>query len=648
MSSLDQNVKKSTVFQYDPLSQEAQEIRILRIQPSGEGTGRDDGIICLLETISLNQKPEYTALSYVWGDPNVTIPISVNGKSIHITANLNSALLRIRRSSPDILLWVDAICINQQDEHEKSWQVGLMLQIYRKAAKVLVWLGPSADDSDFIMDGFQDLGEDALTTGLPYFDGQELLEAIEVAYRAMYPLNHFKSPPIGQPGTFEEMMFRRFYGKNRCKIEEIFPPPAVEAFLRRTWWKRVWVLQEFCVARSVSFMCGDKDISADVLQSALILIQLYNDAIAQQDSSKLAMERVYDGMFVGLENYVDNTKSMWKQIYTTDDHHRLMFQQRRFYRNNKRPTFCDLLQFASGVQTDAALQATDPRDLVFALLGMSADTDVLGLKPDYTKSIRQVYEEVAISLIRDGWNIFSLGNDVNLDAVRRKEWASWVPDWRRVFAARNRRRQGVIYHKHVAEFSAGIGRVVPNIYKQEGPSLLEIKCSLVDAVAEVKVLPLSKVETRSDELMMPHHDVSPAFIRSVQEAELFAKDQKHPLVYLPGDRDVVWRTLVADRILLDLPRRRTGFRPNKDARTEFRDAFRAIAEDRTQKHVMDEQKAKFEQCMIDYYQGKLGTGPENVHFISMKTTTNLSTLALTVRVMLAGRALIKTKKDCYA
>ena len=144
--------------------------------------------------------------------------------------------------------------------------------------------------------------------------------------------------------------------------------------------------------------------------------------------------------------------------------------------------------------------------------------------------------------------------------------------------------------------------------------------------------------------MLPLHDVSSAFIRSIQEAESFAKDKKHPLGYPGSDRDVVWRTLVADRILVDLLRRRTGFRLDKVTRTEYRDAFRAIIENRVKKYVMDEQFVMLQHIIEDHRQGKVQGGLENVKSMPLKTTTTLSAFALTVRTMLAGRALIKTKQ----
>ncbi|KAF2423735.1 heterokaryon incompatibility, partial [Tothia fuscella] len=85
---------------------------------------------------------EYDALSYTWGTEDKTETILCNGVELPITANLFQALRMLRPSAKERrYLWVDAICINQADESEKSDQVWNMLHIYQTARKVMAWLG---------------------------------------------------------------------------------------------------------------------------------------------------------------------------------------------------------------------------------------------------------------------------------------------------------------------------------------------------------------------------------------------------------------------------------------------------------------------------------------------------------------------------
>src|SRR5262249_11431837 len=83
----------------------------------------------------------YEALSYVWGSENNTRAILVDGCSFLVTLSLESALRQLRHSSCERVLWIDQLCIDQNNEAEKSEQVGLLGDIYRNASAVLIWLG---------------------------------------------------------------------------------------------------------------------------------------------------------------------------------------------------------------------------------------------------------------------------------------------------------------------------------------------------------------------------------------------------------------------------------------------------------------------------------------------------------------------------
>ncbi len=111
---------------------------------------------CYLAVYSLNEWClPYRALSYAWGDPNATTSISVNGHGISVTRALGSALRHIQDDSSErdkegsgvIVIWADAICINQTSIEEKNHQVSLMFSVYEKASGVIAWLGDADKDS---------------------------------------------------------------------------------------------------------------------------------------------------------------------------------------------------------------------------------------------------------------------------------------------------------------------------------------------------------------------------------------------------------------------------------------------------------------------------------------------------------------------
>lgn len=107
-----------------------------------------------------NDEHSYEALSYVWGENRKPWYIWVEERKLRITENLYNALLRLRNRSSDRLLWVDAICIDQANDTEKSIQVWRMANIYSNASRVRVWLGVAADNSDDALTCLADAGTD--------------------------------------------------------------------------------------------------------------------------------------------------------------------------------------------------------------------------------------------------------------------------------------------------------------------------------------------------------------------------------------------------------------------------------------------------------------------------------------------------------
>ncbi|KAH6661902.1 heterokaryon incompatibility, partial [Halenospora varia] len=85
-----------------------------------------------------------------------TRPLLIDGKIIYITASLDDALRQLLSLGfTTIPFWIDAVCINQNDDVEKSWQVQQMMRIYKRADFVLVWLSPEPDDSDIAVDAIK-------------------------------------------------------------------------------------------------------------------------------------------------------------------------------------------------------------------------------------------------------------------------------------------------------------------------------------------------------------------------------------------------------------------------------------------------------------------------------------------------------------
>lgn len=122
------------------------EIRLLTLQPRSSGAT----IKCAISHAKISSKPRYEALSYMWG-PKVRKPIEIDGKTCSVRENLYSALAHLRLEDRPRTLWIDAVCINQQDVGERNHQVTQMGLIYTRAERVIVWLGPLTPEASLAM-----------------------------------------------------------------------------------------------------------------------------------------------------------------------------------------------------------------------------------------------------------------------------------------------------------------------------------------------------------------------------------------------------------------------------------------------------------------------------------------------------------------
>jgi hypothetical protein len=198
---------------YSPLDQDA--FRLMILQP-GQPT---DPVSVELHAVSTNSTPEYDALSYVWGNPRDTVQILCNGLLTNVTVNLHAALVQIRSLQASMVLWADALCINQQDKQERSRQVAMMGSIYSGARLVLACMGSSPDR------------------------GAANIASLLQDYA---PVMGKTAPPIFDP---------------RWK--------SLGPLLRKDWFTRAWVLQEVGLARNPRVVYDHVDFSYRELMAAV-------------------------------------------------------------------------------------------------------------------------------------------------------------------------------------------------------------------------------------------------------------------------------------------------------------------------------------------------------------------------------------------
>lgn len=222
---------------YTPLQTVQNEIRILALLPSPPLST----IRCTLEIVSLDSRPRYEALSYVWGDASVRNEILVDGLPLLITQNLFVALNHFRHVEEELRIWIDAICVNQDDLIERGQQVSLMRRVYSQAFSTKVWLGPADEDSDkalslihLVSDVYDDCRERSTAQGKDVID--------------IYQWGHLRSWSVK-----EELA-------------------ALGRLFRRPWWYRVWIVQEVAASCDVVMHCGQSTCVWTQIRQALNIL----------------------------------------------------------------------------------------------------------------------------------------------------------------------------------------------------------------------------------------------------------------------------------------------------------------------------------------------------------------------------------------
>ena len=352
-----------------------------------------------LETVSVESRPRYTALSYVWGDSSDKVPFILDNYHLLITRNLALALQSLQLDDEPFVLWIDAMCINQDDLKEKSEQVLNMKEIYASASLVIVWLGAATRATDIAMDMFN------------MFDEEEASLDMTGGYT-------YRSYDKRRRDLIErDPQFNNFIESEGISV--MFS--AVQHLMIREWWYRAWVLQEFCVGRKVNFACGSKRLSLALFDNMIMTLNVIENI---STSHVLHIE----GQWLGASNQ-NKPKSLSEKADMTYVKHAIDFlRQRLFHQHSldqKKRSLLDLLvTFYVNLRPRAILRSTDPRDKIYGLLGIASDAEQLKIAPDYSKSITEAYTEAATKIL-------SLGKLELLQYVhpQNPNMPSWVPDW---------------------------------------------------------------------------------------------------------------------------------------------------------------------------------------------------------------------------
>lgn len=366
------------MYPYRPLAES--QIRTLHIFPAIDA---EDDIRCELHHQTFSPGT-YNALSYVWGNPNPRKRIYIDDEAVEVNPNLFAALRNLRDTNSKMCLWVDALCINQLDDEEKTSQVKQMTEIYINAMTVLMWLGESDDDSDLAMTLLQNLEEGmrGIANGLGYsfyaieklgfmeagrIFAEPFMEKAEVSDNDLnvdsfliVPESSISTPlqPQLTSNTNEEDRINPSDKIAEALCSENFDNhwKALAKLIWRPNWIRTWIIQEIVVSHQTILCCGS-------LRASWNYFMLFLQFINRLTLNKLVTIKMIWGQYAQL--YFD-----------------------RFV--GQKPSLLEgLIQFRRYCASDA-------RDRIYAILNL---VDHKGFEPDYTKTIFEAYRDVAKFII---------------------------------------------------------------------------------------------------------------------------------------------------------------------------------------------------------------------------------------------------------
>ncbi|KAH7327498.1 heterokaryon incompatibility protein-domain-containing protein [Rhexocercosporidium sp. MPI-PUGE-AT-0058] len=361
----------SQPYPYRKLDFDNYDFRVLVLKFSDSDDGKLD---CYLEHESLINPGSYLALSYCWGNQETTRSIQIGGHFVEITTNLAAALYAVRRlrcptaTKGLIRLWVDAICINQTDNEERSNQVRNMRQIYAKSSEVLSWVGSGA------LSGFPSEAVEYLIKKQSLI--QRLNDATSSHRDAQMLLDDFSSFSFATKEAWVE---------NKLNI--------MDAFFNQPYWKRVWIIQEVTVASRVTIVWGNAEIPWEVVAKALSVWKM--------------ME---------ISNGPRQTRGFTNALHLLEFHDH----------GNVKPQPISLLD---AISWSHQTLSTDPRDRIFALLGLCHDGPRFVPVPNYKQSLEAIMTDMVLSMMRytKSLDLICL-KGVGVKRPASMKLPSWVPN----------------------------------------------------------------------------------------------------------------------------------------------------------------------------------------------------------------------------
>lgn len=358
-----ENFNQRRRFRYTPLSQGF--IRVLELHP-----GKSNDIISLeFAVVQLSNDPSFEALSYEWLEKEGSVPVQCADDRILVTPNCAAALRSLRSESESRALWIDAVCIDQENKDEVNDQVAMMTDIYRKAKNVILWLGSIEGNAESFRKVFASLP--------PLSIAHDILRPNSNAPARMFKLD------IDVSNEAERLVTKALESKTVVDM--------LDVIYAASYFSRAWILQEIILGGSRAVVVwGTLSCDWETFKKAILVFALTR------------YTRTYNRTFMDIV--------------------RLHFE---FSKHGK-------VEMTRMIAALAHFQATDARDKVFAALRLgSSSAAPQKRKPpvaNYKLSVQDVYVEAACYYVDVEHKMpWSLGNRPSKKVITGLP--SWVPDF---------------------------------------------------------------------------------------------------------------------------------------------------------------------------------------------------------------------------
>lgn len=344
------------------------EFRLVELLPA-----RINEIRCRVRHESLQSPPPYIAISYSWGDSRDTTSLKLDDVEIPVAVSLHGALGAVRQRKESVLVWIDALCINQRDPTERTGQVRLMTEIYNKAKSVSVWLGPEADDSE---------------------KATEILKQV--------------SALANQPDKLLDFLAFKASRQDLGTVVSLF---------EREYWSRLWVVQEIFYAREVTVYCGSTGLPWGIYKQAALAFNHHSAKVSYLfPSFASARER----------DRVTQSNFSFSQVLIYHGPTSLLLDINAISKLGD----ASLLEVMRACRRKLC---SDPRDKVFGILGVLPKAIQDDFRVDYRLSTKEVYTDVVDILRYTTRRLDVICEAVHFPLHSNTAGLpSWVPDWSHV------------------------------------------------------------------------------------------------------------------------------------------------------------------------------------------------------------------------